>query len=156
MRIAQKDAQLEAQKEKRRQFLIRSTRNKILKRYKELGVKARKEERHRVQKVKELAHGRVGNSLIPIELQEPIPDLEKALTEEAIKLELREALITLPEFSGVVIPDSTLSTESTNQLDQLDPQLDALLDPVESQQDYIGFDNRSDNVKEEDIQFGRY
>jgi hypothetical protein len=139
LRIAEKEAKIEAQKEKKRQILIRKTRNKIRKQYKALGVTARRQERARIQQLKEFS--RAGNSFIPPALQEPIPDPKKALTEENLELQLREALVTFPEFSGIVIPDFTVTTELV-----LDPRLE-----FESQQDYIGFENSSDIDEDSEV-----
>jgi hypothetical protein len=49
-------------------------------------------------------------------------------------------LITIPEFSGVVIPDSTI--------DPLDPRLE-----FELQQDFISFGNSLNIDNEEEVQF---
>ena len=146
-RITQKEAKAEAEKERRRQFLIRTTQNKIKGDYYRLGVEARRQERLRLQRVKELS--KVGNSIVPPELLIPIPDPEKALTEEDLELQLRERLITMLEFSGVEIPNSTL----TNPIDPIDPMLDSILSgcPIESQQDYISFGDSLTFDPEEEI-----
>lgn len=145
-RIAEKEAKKEAQKEKRCQFLIRVTRNKIKNEYKARGVIARRKERARVQKVKEFG---VGNSLIPQELLQAIPDPEKALTEEDIELQVKEALISFPEFSGVVIPNSTITVGSTADL--INPRVE-----FESQQDFVSIEDSFNIDQEEEIQFSLF
>jgi hypothetical protein len=147
-RIAEKEAEEKAKTEKRRHFLIRVTRNRIKNEYKARGVIARRQERIRLQQVKEFSRGKVGvrNSLIPPELLVPIPDPEKAITDEDIELQLQEALITMPEFSGVVIPDMTDEYKGT--WDPIDPRLE-----FESQQDFIGFGNSLDIDADEEVHF---
>jgi hypothetical protein len=89
---------------------------------------ARRQEKERLRHIERLESG---NSLIPEELEEPIPDPEKEVTNEDIERQLWERLITFPEFSGVTIPDSHI----TAIVDQnIDPTLE-----FESQQDYISF-----------------
>jgi hypothetical protein len=151
--IAEKEAQEKAIKEKKRQSLLRRTTNKIKNEYKDRGVIARREERFRKQKVKELRSSIVGigNSLIPPELLEPIPDPEKDLTKELLDLLVKEALISFPEFSGVVISDSTISLDQN-----LDPAL-LDLDPIALQKDYVSLLGSSDNEEdEEEVQFSCY
>jgi hypothetical protein len=149
-RIAEKEAEEEAKKERKRQFIIRVTRNKIKNDYRARGIVARRQERNRLQQVKEFSRGGVGNSFIPPELLVPIPDPEKALTNQDLELQLREALITMPEFSGVVIPETDIAIEPTGggELDPMDPRFEFL-----SQQDFIGFGNSLTTDPEEEVQF---
>jgi hypothetical protein len=144
-KITQKEAEKKAQQEKKRQYLTRVTRNRILKELHTKGVKARKQERSRCMQLKKLYAGAiaVANIFIPPELLEPIPDPEKEVKEEDIELQLREALITMEEFSGVSFP----STESEGPID---PTLE-----FESQQDYISFTGL-DTYEEEEMDTGLF
>ncbi|OBT46477.1 hypothetical protein VE00_03263 [Pseudogymnoascus sp. WSF 3629] len=153
-RIAEKEAEAKAKIEKRRQYLIRVTRNKVKNEYRAHGVIACQQEKVRLQQVKEFSRGgvRSGNSLIPPELLVPIPDPEKALTDQDIELQVREILITMPEFSGVVIPDTdiTVGLGRTTQ-DAIDPRLE-----FESQQDYISLGNSFNSDDDDEVQFNLY
>lgn len=153
-RIAEKEAEAKAKIEKRRQYLIRVTRNKVKNEYRAHGVIARRQEKVRLQQLKEFSRGgvRSGNSLIPPELLVPIPDPEKALTDQDIELQVREILITMPEFSGVVIPDTdiTVGLGRTTQ-DAIDPRLE-----FESQQDYISLGNSFNSDDDDEVQFNLY
>jgi len=76
----------------------------------------------------------------------PILDPEKTITGEDIEVQLREALITLPEFSGVVIPETDIMKGALPRLE------------FESRQDFIWFErleNSSIN-EDEDIPFRYY
>jgi hypothetical protein len=97
-RIAQKEAQKELEQEKRRVNLVRLTRRRIQKHYNRLGIEARKEGRLRKTRVLELEKLK---QFVPIELYKSIPDPEKLITDEDINIQVREALISLPEFIGV-------------------------------------------------------
>jgi hypothetical protein len=144
--IAEKKAQEKAIKEKKCQSLLRRTTNRIKNEYKDRGVIARREERIRKQKLKELGSSviGIGNSLIPPELLEPIPDPEKELTKELLDILVKEALISFPGFSGVAISDSTINLDPN-----IDPELD--LDPIASQKDYISLlEETSDQEDQED------
>ena len=135
--IVAKEAGEKQQVERKRQKLIQVTRNKIKKELKSRGVIARRQERMRLQQVKEFSHNKCGfeNSIIPPELLIPIPDPEKTVTDEDIELQLRETLITMPEFSGVDIPATDITTEPTGGLwDPSDPRYE-----FQSQLDYISF-----------------
>jgi hypothetical protein len=149
-RIAEKEAEEKAKTERRRQYIIRVTRNKIKNDYKARGIIARRKERIRIHQVKEFCRGGVGNSLIPPELLVPIPDPEKAVTDEDIELHLREALITMPEFSGVVIPEPDIAIDRAidGEWNPTDPRFE-----FQSQQDFIGFGNSLIIDQEEEVQF---
>jgi hypothetical protein len=152
-RIAEKEAQQKAKREKRKESLTRMTTNKIKREYKDRGVIARRQERDRVKKLKELKSRVIGigvrDSLIPPELLEPILDPEKDLTKERLDILVNEELITYPEFSGVEISDSTIN---------LDPALFDLIDPIAAQKDYVSIGESSDEEEEEEeeVQFSSY
>ena len=90
--------------DKKNVTLIRITRNKIKNEHKARGVAACKLERERKKKGRALAKSQ---EFIPLELLEPILDLELSITEADIDLELCERLISNPAAIGLDV-DSIL------------------------------------------------
>ncbi len=144
-RIAEKELEKKAKEEKKRQYLIRTTRNRIKKELKTRGIEARKQEKARQKRVSEYR-----DTFVPIELLDPIPDPEKLVKPEDIELQLREALIVLPEFSGVSFEytDSQDLQEGIQDHEHgIDPRLEFM-----TQQDFIEFPESEDEEEEFYIQ----
>jgi hypothetical protein len=147
-RIAAKEAGEKEQVERKRQKLIQVTHNKIKKELKSRGIIAHPQERMRLQQVREFSRNknRVENSIIPPELLISIPDPEKTVTNEDIELQLRETLITMPEFSVVDITATDITTEPTGGLwHPSDPRYE-----FQSQLDYISFGTEGNIPGEEE------
>jgi hypothetical protein len=127
--IANKEAQKEADLQKKRDYIQSVTRNRIAKKLKARGIIARRKEKERRKQLQELQQ--IKAKFIPMELFEPVPDPQKLTTQEDLNLQLQEALITMPEFSGV----SFEYTEYEANEDAIDPTLE-----FSTQQDYISLE----------------
>ncbi|OAF58889.1 hypothetical protein VC83_06159 [Pseudogymnoascus destructans] len=127
---------------KRRQYLIRITTNKIKKKYHIQGVAARKSEKERQRTI---LNFKWRKEAIPIELFNPIPDPEKPITDKEIDIQVKEALISLPEFNGV-----SFEYEELGAIGVIDPGLQEFT----SQQDFISFEGTNiwgrDSIASED------
>ncbi|OAF54276.1 hypothetical protein VC83_09444 [Pseudogymnoascus destructans] len=127
---------------KRRQYLIRITTNKIKKKYHIQGVDARKSEKERQRTI---LNFKWRKEAIPIELFNPIPDPEKLITDKEIDIQVKEALISLPEFNGV-----SFEYEELGAIGVIDPGLQEFT----SQQDFISFEGTNiwgrDSIASED------
>jgi hypothetical protein len=152
-RIAEKEVQRKALEENKRQFLMRTTRNKIKRELKVQGVTARRQEKERIRRVQDLQRRK---EMIPAGLMEPIPDPEKLTTTEEIELLVQESLVILPEFSGVSFDYtefSNIGIQSQEQeiekkaLGAIDPRLEFI-----TQEDFIQFPDSEDEDEELDIQ----
>jgi hypothetical protein len=96
--IAEKDTKVRVAKEQSLRYKSRVQLNKVKSKYYTLGVAARKAERQRNQQ-NQLILKEKGE--IPIELQLPIRDPSKEVTEEQLILEANEAMISLTGQLGV-------------------------------------------------------
>ncbi|OAF59409.1 hypothetical protein VC83_04216 [Pseudogymnoascus destructans] len=127
---------------KRRQYLIRITTNKIKKKYHIQGVAAWKSEK---ECQRTILNFKWSKEAIPIELFNPILDPEKLITDKEIDIQVKEALVSLPEFNGV-----SFEYEELGAIGVIDPGLQEFT----SQQDFISFEGTNiwgrDSIASED------
>jgi hypothetical protein len=135
---ATNEAKRKAILEKKRQTLIRITRNKIKIQWKTKGIAARRQERERKKAVEALQKA---NQFVPIEMLQVIPNPELSVTEADIDLQLRETLISNVAATATIPIDPELEATLQSMEATRNPIVKC---PIVAQEDYIsllGLDN---------------